>query len=88
MSIQGQIRSAATTIKANVTNNGGSLSAQSPITLKNQIQEIRSIENITDVSVIDVTNGSTLIYNSQNDKYEVRQLQVGDLNLDLDGGSF
>ena len=73
---------------AKITNNNGRLSSAGPITLKNQIQEIRSIENITDVIVVDSTNGSTLIYNSQNDKYEVRQLQVADLNLDLDGGSF
>lgn len=88
MSIQGQIRSSATIIKANVTNNGGSLSAQAPITLKNQIQEIRSIENILDVSVVEAANGATLIYNSQNDKYEVRQLSFADLAVDLDGGSF
>ena len=78
----------ASRLVATITNNNGRLSSAGPITLKNQIQEIRSIENITDVSVVDSTNGSTLIYNSQNDKYEVRQLQVGDLNLDLDGGSF
>ena len=78
----------ASRLVATITNNNGRLSSTGPITLKNQIQEIRSIENITDVSVVDATNGSTLIYNSQNDKYEVRQLQAGDLNLDLDGGSF
>lgn len=78
----------ASRLVATITNNNGRLSSAGPITLKNQIQEIRSIENITDVSVVDVTNGATLIYNSQNDKYEVRQLQVADLNLDLDGGSF
>lgn len=78
----------ASRLVATITNNNGRLSSAGPITLKNQIQEIRSIENITDVSVVEVANGSTLIYNSQNDKYEVRQLQVADLNLDLDGGSF
>ena len=78
----------ASRLVATITNNNGRLSSAGPITLKNQIQEIRSIENITDVSVVDAANGSTLIYNSQNDKYEVRQLQVADLNLDLDGGSF
>ena len=78
----------ASRLVATITNNNGRLSSAGPITLKNQIQEIRSIENITDVIVVDSANGSTLIYNSQNDKYEVRQLQVGDLNLDLDGGSF
>ena len=78
----------ASRLVATITNNNGRLSSAGPITLKNQIQEIRSIENITDVIVVDSANGSTLIYNSQNDKYEVRQLQAGDLNLDLDGGSF
>jgi hypothetical protein len=78
----------ASRLVATITNNNGRLSSAGPITLKNQIQEIRSIENITDVSVVDVTDGATLIYNSQNDKYEVRQLQVADLNIDLDGGSF
>ena len=78
----------ASRLVATITNNNGRLSSTGPITLKNQIQEIRSIENITDVIVVDSANGSTLIYNSQNDKYEVRQLQVADLNLDLDGGSF
>ena len=78
----------ASRLVATITNNNGRLSSTGPITLKNQIQEIRSIENITDVIVVDSANGSTLIYNSQNDKYEVRQLQVGDLNLDLDGGTF
>ena len=78
----------ASRLVATITNNNGRLSSAGPITLKNQIQEIRSIENITDVSVVEVANGSTLIYNSQNDKYEVRQLQAGDLNLNLDGGSF
>ena len=73
---------------AKITNNNGRLSSVAPITLKNQIQEIRSIEDILDVEEVDVTNGATLIYNSQNDKYEVRQLEIGDLNLDLDGGSF
>ena len=77
-----------TRLVAKITNNNGRLSSAAPITLKNQIQEIRSIEDIADVSEIDVTDGATLVYNSQNDKYEVRQLQAGDLNLDLDGGSF
>jgi hypothetical protein len=72
---------------AKITNNNGRLSSAAPITLKNQIQEIRSIEDIADVSEVDVTDGATLVYNSQNDKYEVRQLQLGDLGA-IDGGSF
>jgi hypothetical protein len=76
-----------TRLVAKITNNNGRLSSAAPITLKNQIQEIRSIEDIADVSEVDVTDGATLIYNSQNDKYEVRQIQIGDLGA-IDGGSF
>jgi hypothetical protein len=77
----------ATRLVAKITNNNGRLSSAAPITLKNQIQEIRSIEDIADVSEVDVTNGATLVYNSENDKYEVRQLQIEDLGA-IDGGSF
>ena len=74
---------------AKITNNNGRLSSAAPITLKNQIQEIRSIEDIADVSEVDVSSGSTLVYNPENDKYEVRKLQSDDFDvLNLDGGSF
>jgi hypothetical protein len=76
-----------TRLVAKITNNNGRLSSAAPITLKNQIQEIRSIEDIADVAEVDVSDGATLIYNSQNDKYEVKQLQIGDLGA-IDGGSF
>jgi hypothetical protein len=72
---------------AKITNNSGRLSSAAPITLKNQVQEIRSIEDISDVAEVDVTDGATLVYNSETDKYEVRQLQIEDLGA-IDGGSF
>lgn len=80
----------ATNLVAKITNNNGRLSATAPITLKNQIQEIRSIEDIADVDEISVTDGATLVYNSANDKYEVKQLTYDDLSgeASLDGGSF
>jgi hypothetical protein len=70
-----------TGVQAKVTNNAGVLSTVAPLTLKNQIQEIRSIEDIGDVDEINVTSGSTLVYNSTTDKYEIKM-------LDLDGGTF
>jgi hypothetical protein len=76
-----------TRLVAKITNNNGRLSSAAPITLKNQIQEIRSIEDFADVTGVDVTDGATLVYNSQNDKYEVRQLRIGELGA-IDGGSF
>ncbi len=76
-----------TRLVAKITNNAGRLSSAAPITLKNQIQEIRSIEDIADVVETDVSDGATLVYNSETDKYEVRQLQIEDLGA-IDGGSF
>jgi hypothetical protein len=76
-----------TRLVAKITNNSGRLSSAAPITLKNQIQEIRSIEDIADVAEVDVSDGATLVYNSETDKYEVRQLQIEDLGA-IDGGSF
>lgn len=74
---------------AKITNNNGRLSSAAPITLKNQIQEIRSIEDIFDVSEVNVSAGATLVYNPENDKYEVRPLQNEDIDsLTLDGGTF
>lgn len=76
-----------TRLVARITNNDGRLSATKPVTLKNQIQEIRSIEDITDVAELNVTDGATLVYNSSNDKYEVRPLDIADLGA-IDGGTF
>ena len=33
-------------------------------------------------------DGSTLVYDQQTDKYEVKKLDFGDINVDLDGGNF
>lgn len=76
--------------KVKVNNTGGVLQSQTPITLKNQVVEINSIEDIADVAEVDVTSGATLIYNSANDKYEVRKIAAGDISgdLNLDGGVF
>ena len=77
-------------LNAKVKNTSGVLNTVA-VTLKNQIQEIRSIEDIADVSEINVTDGATLVYNAATDKYEVKILDTGDINtenLNLDGGTF
>lgn len=71
-----------------VNNLGGTLTTSSPITLKNQVVEINSIQDIADVDEIDVVDGATLIYNSVTDKYEIKLLNADNLQLNLDGGSF
>ena len=74
-----------------VNKHGESLTTTSPVVLKNQVTELRSIEDIADVSEVDVVTGATIVYNSVNDKYEVRQLTAAEVNitnLGLDGGEF
>ena len=81
---------AKTTVQnVKITNTGGVLQSSTPVTLKNQITEINSIEDIRDVSEIEVVAGATLVYNSENDKYEVRKINSEDFGtINLDGGSF
>ena len=80
-----------TTYNVKVQNRGGALQSSTPITIKNQVTELRSIEDLGDVAEVNVTSGATLVYNAQNDKYEVKQLNITDVNIDilnLDGGEF
>lgn len=61
-----------------------------PIVLKNEAVQINEIQDIPDVDPLDVEQGATLVYNSLDDKYEIRKLQLSDIGgtLTLDGGSF
>ena len=79
-------RVSSTTVKVNTT--GGIISPTSGgVTLKNQAQEFRSLEDFADVVQTDVTDGATLVYNADLDKYEVKPLSLADLG-GLDGGTF
>lgn len=78
-----------TVLNVKLTNTGGSLQSSTPVTLKNQATEIKSIEDIRDVSEVEVVAGATLVYNSENDKYEVRKINSEDFGtINLDGGDF
>lgn len=67
----------------------GSLVQDAPITLKNSIADgsVATIEAIGDVEEVQVTDGATLVYNSETDKYEIRLL-TSDSIANLDGGTF
>lgn len=70
-----------------VVKSDGRLNSAAPgVTLKNQINEIRSIEDIADVVETNVVDGATLVYNASLDKYEVKPLDLGASGLD--GGIF
>lgn len=49
-----------TSMIARVNTTGDSLSSAAPVTLKNQIKEIRSIEDFGDVEEVNVVTGATL----------------------------
>ena len=84
MSINAKVTSAAS-YNIKVTNNGGSMSTQKPISLRNVAREgsvgLTNIEAIGNVTTVDKTDGAFLQYNSETGKYEVRQAE-------LDGGTF
>lgn len=86
MALNGKINR-TTSLVAKVEVSQDRLSTTTPITLKNQVQEIRSIEDINDVDEVNVVTGATLVYNSANDKYEVRPLDIEEFGA-IDGGTF
>jgi hypothetical protein len=54
-----------------------------PVTLKNitNIGELKNLEDLEDVTVVNKINNSTLVFNSETNKYEIKL-------LDIDGGIF
>lgn len=58
------------TVKVN--KNGSLLQTNRPVTVKNQIEEIRSIDDIPGVNNALKVDGSTIIYNANTNQYEIR----------------
>jgi hypothetical protein len=79
-----------TKIVAKVTNNNGTLSTSTPVTIKNQLREyqINSIQDLPDVAETNVSNGSTLVFNSATNLYEVKPLDAVNIIGIIDGGEF
>lgn len=55
-----------------VRKEGGRITSTAPITVKNQIRELRSIEDFDDVNIVSKQEGSMFIYNSVTGKYDVK----------------
>ena len=79
-----------TKIVAKVTNNNGTLSTNTPVTIKNQLREyqINSIQDLPDVAETNVSNGSTMVFNSATNVYEVKPLDAVNIIGIIDGGEF
>jgi hypothetical protein len=65
----------------------GSLQSNEPVTLRNTTV-ITRLDQCLDVDATNEANGSILVYNSTNDKYVVQPLDLTQLAVNLDGGSF
>jgi hypothetical protein len=77
-------------IKAKVRPDGtGRLVGVAPITLKNQFGAVgaSNVAELKDVNVVELTNGSTLLYNVATQKYDIRHLNDTDIS-DIDFGTF
>lgn len=68
-----------TTFTATVQKVGGRVTTTDPITVKNQISEIRTIDDIQGINIAHRTDGSTLIYNANTGEYDVKPYNVDDL---------
>lgn len=80
-----------TKIIAKVSTGGGVLQpTTSPVTIKNQFREyqINSIQDLPDVDEVSVQNGSTLVFNSSTNQYEVKPLDITNVIGVIDGGEF
>lgn len=78
-----------TKIVAKVSTDQGYLSPKA-LTVKNQLREyqINSIEDLPNVDEIDVDSGSTLVFNANTNKYEVKPLDITNVVGIIDGGEF
>jgi hypothetical protein len=78
----------ATKQRVTVNNLGGILTGISPITLKNQVVEITSLESIANVQDVEKITGATLVYNESDQAYEVKPLDFDNLSGSVDCGDF
>jgi hypothetical protein len=64
-----------------VNKEGGRLISTTPITVKNQIQEIRAVDDIPKVNTALKADGATLIYNSATGYYDVKVFDPAIVNV-------
>jgi len=75
-------------ISANTT--GGVIDTAVPVVLKNNpvISGVTRLDRLNDVIANNEIDGATLVYNSTDDTYVVKKLDLSDVTGDLDGGVF
>lgn len=87
MNIKVKVKKKPTKISVNATMNTNETAA----VVKNTSAATNydRLDHLKDVIEGDMpADGSTLIYDQETDKYEVKKITLGDIDADLDGGSF
>ena len=76
--------------KRNINVNTAStvIDSNNPVTLKNFPTIVSRIDRLSDVDASTEANGATLVYDSTNDKYVVKKLDLSEVTGNLDGGEF
>lgn len=70
--------------RVQVSSVGGRIQTTAPLSLRNVVRDqafLKRIEDIENVLAVNKIDGATLVYNSENEKYEIKL-------ADLDGGFF
>lgn len=80
-----QVKSSSQNVKLRNEQNIGSGKS---VTLKNQITEFTSLDDIGDVDESLKVDGAVPVWNETTNKYEIRTIEISDSDLDLDGGLF
>lgn len=74
----------STNYKVQVSSMDGRIQTTAPLSLRNVVRDqafLKRIEDIENVLAVNKIDGATLVYNSENQKYEIKL-------ADLDGGFF
>jgi hypothetical protein len=78
------------TVQISANSTAGIISTSTPVVLKNNPIGIgvTRLDNLTDVDATSETDKATLVYDSNQDKYIVKQLEFSDISGEIDGGIF
>lgn len=79
------------TVQVSTNATAGVIDSTNPVTLK-PISTISTgvnrLDHLKDVNPFGEVDGATLVYDSINDTYNVKKLDLADITGDLDGGIF
>lgn len=70
-----------TNYKITVSQEAGVLRKKAPLSLRNVGKDVINMGDIVDIVIVNKTDGSSIQYNADNDKYEIKLSS-------LDGGTF